>query len=284
MQIDGKTKIVGLLGEHIDYTLSPAMHNVSFRALNLNFVYLPFPVKPRMLEKALIGLKSLNIQGVNVTIPYKEEVIKYLDELDETARLIGAVNTIKVNDKLIGYNTDGEGFIASLKELGISPRDKNIFLIGCGGAGRAVSLTLVKFGAKRIILTDKEMEKARSLRDAIKRFTSTTIIDISDGRVKDYIFETDILINATSVGMHKEDPLPTQPDWIHKDLFVYDLIYNPPKTKLLEHALKKGARISNGKLMLVHQGALSFEIWTGVKPPISVMKKALDLLNGTQDV
>ncbi|MDI6704284.1 MAG: shikimate dehydrogenase [bacterium] len=279
MQIDGKTKIVGLLGEHIDYTLSPAMHNALFQALNLNYVYLPFPIKPYMLEKALIGLKALNIRGVNVTIPYKEEVIKYLDELDPSSRLIGAVNTIKINDKLIGYNTDGKGFIASLKELGISPRDKNIFLIGCGGAGRAVSLTLATTGAKRIVLTDKVMDKAESLYNAIKRFTSTAIIDISCKTVKDYISTTDILINATSVGMKEEDPLPIPEELLHDRLFVYDLIYNPPKTKLLEHALKKGARISNGISMLVHQGAFSFEIWTGIKPPIDVMMKAVELSN-----
>lgn len=281
MEINALTKIVGLIGYPIDYTLSPPMHNTAFKELNLNFVYLPFRVKREDLELAVSGLSALNIVGVNVTIPYKEEIIKYLDDLSPEASMIGAVNTICVQEKkLIGDNTDGKGFVRSLiEEMNIDPSGKKIFILGAGGAARAIGFSLANLGVEKIAFTDKEMIKAEKLSADIKYHFNQLCVDsveLENEEFEDYIRDCDLLINATPCGMHENDPLLINPDWLSPNQIVYDIIYSPPQTNLLKAAKAKGCKTQNGVSMLVYQGALSFELWTGKKAPIEVMREVIN--------
>lgn len=278
MNINALTKIVGLIGYPIDYTLSPGMHNAAFKELNLNFVYLPFKVKPEYFNLAINGLLALDIVGVNVTIPYKESVLKYLDDLSPEAGMIGAVNTICVqNGKLLGDNTDGKGFVASLKkELKVDSAGKKIFMLGAGGAARAIGFSLADLGIKTMTITDAEMLKAEGLASNIKEHFPELWLDtvgLKDEGFEGYIRDSDILINATPCGMHEDDPLLINPDWLSCSQVVYDIIYNPAQTPLLKAAKEKGCLTQNGLGMLVHQGALSFELWTGQKAPVKIMRQ-----------
>jgi shikimate dehydrogenase len=276
MIITGKTKIVGLFGYPVEHTLSPYMHNAAFEALGLDYCYLPLRVEPKDLKEAVTAIKALNLRGVNVTIPHKEAAIPYLDELDREAALIGAVNTILyAGGRLIGYNTDGRGFVRSLKEKGgIDPKGKRIMVLGAGGAARAIAFSLALEGVEKIFITDIIDKKAIELSSAVSNKTSTETIYIKD--LKEHIGEVDILINATPMGMKKEDPLPISPELLSERLLVYDMVYNPPKTPLLSEAKARGAKVLGGIGMLLYQGALSFKIWTGQEPPIDVMKKAIE--------
>lgn len=275
-EIDGKTKIVGLIGYPIEHTFSPKMHNACFKELGLNWVYLPFSVKPENLEEAFKGLKSIeNVQGINVTIPHKQEVIKYLDNLSQEASLIGAVNTISFsNGRATGDNTDGRGFISALTEEGFSLRGKNVLLLGVGGAGRAVSMSLAKEKISRITLVDVNISKAKGLTSEIEH-SFKEVKARAIGLKEITLEEIDLLVNATGVGMKEGDPLLINPSLLHRKLFVYDLIYNPTQTLLLKEAAKCGAKTANGSGMLIHQAALSFKIWSGEEAPLGVMKKEM---------
>ncbi len=282
MNINALTKIVGLIGYPIDYTLSPDMHNAAFKELNLNFVYLPFRVKSENLQSAIKGLPALNIVGVNVTIPHKELAMKYLDDFSLEASMIGAVNTICVQDgKLFGDNTDGKGFIASLKEeLKVDPTDKKVFILGAGGAARAIGFSLAKLNVKRMTITDIDIPRTERLSADIKHHFHELRVDTVGLKDKEFgrnISDCDILINATPCGMHQDDPLLINPDWVFSTHVVYDIIYNPPQTPLLKMAKERGCLTQNGLGMLIHQGALSFELWTGEKAPVEVMRQAIKL-------
>lgn len=274
--ITGKTKIFGIFGYPVEHTLSPFMHNAAFEALGLDYCYIPFSVRPEDLNISVGAIKALNIRGVNITIPHKETIIPYLDELDREAELIGAVNTVLNKDgRLIGYNTDGRGFVRSIREEGgITPKGKRIMIIGAGGAARAISFSLANEDVEKIFINDIISDKAKELSSAVRRKTSTETIYIKD--FKEGVGEVDILINATPLGMKKEDPLPIPPEFLSSGILVYDIVYNPPETPLIREAKKKGAKTLGGLGMLLYQGALSFKIWTGQEPPIEVMRKALE--------
>ncbi|HAW50294.1 TPA: shikimate dehydrogenase [bacterium] len=264
-------KIVGIIGYPLGHTLSPIMHNVCFSFLGMDWIYVPFEVKPEGLKHAIFGLSNLGVVGVNVTIPYKIEVMKYTTRISKEVEEIGAVNTIVFKDgEIIGENTDGEGFVRSLKEAGFFPKGERIVLIGAGGAGRAIGVLLAKEGVKKIAIFDVEKEKAESLKAVIEKAYATEVV--LEKETKD----VRLLINATPLGMKNDDPLPIDPSYIHSGLLVCDVIYNPKKTKLLELAERKGAKIMNGIGMLVHQGALSFEKWTGIYPPTDMMRKVIE--------
>lgn len=279
MRIDGETKVVGLIGYPIGHTLSPTMHNRAFEYLDLNYIYLPFPVEENNLKGALRALPALGIVGANVTLPYKEKVLAYLDEVTEEVELTGAVNTILVKEnRLIGYNTDGKGFVAFLRKgAGIDPRGKRVVIIGAGGAGRAVSIQLAKEGMERIALFDIVFDKAQDLASHIEKYISKVkATALREEGLEKEIRGADILINATPVGIKPDDPPPIDPKLLHPNLLVYDLIYNPPKTRLLSEAEEIGAKTLNGMGMLLYQGALAFTIWTGKEAPIEVMARALE--------
>ena len=272
-------KIFGLLGYPIKHSFSPAMHNAAFKALGVKAEYRLFEKKPKELTDFFKKLRSGSIRGVNVTIPYKEEALRYLDELSQEAELIGAVNTILVkSESLIGYNTDGSGFVLSLrKEVGIGPQDKKIVIIGAGGASRAISVHLAREKAANIILSDIIPDKAEKLASHIrKNISRVKVSTVKKEELNSGVRTADILINATPVGMKPDDPPPIDPRILHPRLLVCDLIYNPPKTKLLIEAEKIGAKTLNGLGMLLYQGSLAFTIWTGREAPIEIMARALE--------
>ena len=277
MNRDSTPKIYGVLGYPAKHSLSPAMHNAAFRALKINAEYRIFEKKPEELGDFLKFLSQQNIHGLNITVPYKEKAIPFLDTISSEARLIGAVNTVKVSDnKLEGFNTDGEGFLRHLQEdLGFNPKGKNIAIIGAGGASRAVSVYLSKTEPDIIVIYDIDKAKALSLFGYLKENFNNIEFKLASSIEELNIQDCGLLINATPVGMKETDPCLVDKKFIHRGLLVYDLIYNPKETKLLKTAKEKGARTSNGLGMLLYQGMLSFEIWTGKKAPKEVMEKAL---------
>jgi len=255
------------------------MHNAAFQFLGLDFIYLLFPVRPPYLKEAVMGLKALSVAGVNLTVPYKEEVTKYLDEITPEAKLIGAVNTIHNREgKLIGYNTDGQGFVASLVTDGrIKLEGQKVLLIGAGGAGKAVAIKLAERGVERLVITDKIMERAEVLVGRLRENIPDCpayAISSEDKEFAGTLSGSTLLINATPVGMREGDPCVIDPKYLHKDLFIYDVIYNR-ETPLIEAAKKRKIETMDGTEMLIHQGAASFEIWTGQKAPIEVMRRSI---------
>ncbi|MEW5768416.1 MAG: shikimate dehydrogenase [bacterium] len=281
MKINSLTRILGIIGHPLKHTLSPAMHNAALEALQLNMIYLPLPINLDNFKTAVKGILSLdNLVGLNVTMPYKERVIELLDEVSPEATTLRAVNTIGRNkDKWVGYNTDGEGYINSLKNLEIDIAGQKVVIIGAGGACRAVAFSLAKAGIVSLVLVNRTVERAVTLAAEIKKFIGDidiTALGLEDARVPEYINQAHLLINATSLGMKPDDPWPIDPGLIHSGLIVSDLIYNPRETTLLREARLRGAETVEGMGMFVHQGALAFELWTGQKAPLEIMRQVVE--------
>ena len=275
--ISGEARCCGIIGDPVEHSLSPAMHNAAFAALGLDFVYVPFRVKSGELAGAISGMRALNIRGLNVTIPHKVNVIPFLDELDGLAGRIGAVNTI-VNDSgiLKGYNTDATGFLQALLINGIEPKGKRVVILGAGGASRAISFILAKQGASLVILNRLlELGWAVELAGRISQIFQTEVpaLELNRENLAKALGEADILVNATSVGMSPGiNETPVNPDLIKSGLVVFDVVYKPAKTRLLRDTEQAGARAISGVEMLLWQGAVAFEMWTGVKAPVEVMR------------
>ncbi|TAN59924.1 shikimate dehydrogenase [bacterium] len=278
--INSSAKIYGLVGYPIAKSLSPAMHSAAFRKLKLNAVYVLFETRKNDFPGAVKKMRLLNIRGFNVTVPYKEEIILLLDKLDEQARAIGAVNTVlNIKGSLIGYNTDAPGFIASLKnELKLGPANKNIFIIGAGGAARAIGFALAKEKARSITFYDTVSSRAEELANDIgKIFKACRVVAIPAAKCAgEMLKESSLLVNASTCGMKTGDPMPVDIKLLPKGIAVYDIIYNPAPTRLVRAAKAKGLRAVNGLGMLLYQGALAFKIWTGRHAPIEVMRGALN--------
>ncbi|MBQ9160601.1 MAG: shikimate dehydrogenase [Methanobrevibacter sp.] len=276
MNIKGSTNIVGLIGHPVEHSFSPPMHNAAFDTLNLDYAYVAFDVNPNELKKAIDGAKALNIKGFNVTIPHKIDVIEYLDEVDEVAGLIGAVNTIDFKD-MKGYNTDGIGAIKAIEEVtGI--KNKNVVVAGAGGASRAISFYIAKYGADSLTILNRNVEKAQNLaNDVLKSDLIDNVSSDSITNINNHLTDADILIDTTPLGMdpHVDDEPIAKAENMHENLIVFDAVYNPNETVLLKEAIKAGAKPVYGIKMLLYQGAESFEIWTGKKAPVDVMEEAL---------
>lgn len=270
-------KTFGLVGNPIKHSLSPLMHNAAFAHLKINAEYKLFEIKPEELSNFFLNIEKENISGLNVTIPYKEKVIPFLSLVSDEARLIGAVNTVRVSKgKLEGFNTDGEGFLRHLKEdLSYEPKGKTISLIGAGGAARAVSVFLSRSGPKKLSIYDLDRPKAEALINNLSNNFSDIEFVLAGSISGLNIQDSSLLINATSIGLKDTDPCLVNEGSLHKDLLVYDLIYNPKETKLLKMAKAKGAVVSNGLGMLLYQGIIAFEIWTNRKAPKDIMNEAL---------
>jgi shikimate dehydrogenase len=253
------------------------MHNAAFSSLGLDYIYLPFRVEKEQLAKAIEGVRAFNMRGLNVTIPHKVAVIPLLDELEPLAERIGAVNTI-VNDNshLRGYNTDASGFLKTLLERGVELGGKKVAILGAGGASRAISFTLAERGAELVILNRKlEMDWAVELANKISRLLGKEVkaLELNEKNLSTMLEYADILVNATSVGMSPNiSQTPVAKRLLKPELVVFDIVYNPIKTRLLTEAEEAGAETINGLDMLVWQGALAFEMWTKVKAPVGIMK------------
>jgi shikimate dehydrogenase len=277
MKINGKTKVCAIIGDPVGHSLSPVMHNAAFNALGLNIVYVAFPVTPDRLEEAIKGAKSLGLLGLNVTMPHKHAVIQYLDETDSTAKAMGAVNTIlNERGKLFGYNTDGKGVMIALQENGVDLEEKKMLLLGAGGAAKAIAFQAAQETDELVILNRTEA-KAKQLANLLKETFGTKVKGktLSLIVLKEELETTDILVNATSVGMSPNvNTSPVPSDLLHSSLCVMDIVYNPLETKLMKDANAVGAKVVSGLEMLLYQGAVAFEIWTNCPAPVEVMKEA----------
>ena len=280
----GKKSIYGIIGRPLNHSLSPLMHNTAFQSLGIDAEYQLFPLKEEELEDFFQELRtnSSAIMGLNVTVPYKEKVIEYLDNLSPYARKIMAVNTLAISPdrSLTGFNTDGPGFLTHLTEIGFNPAGKRIAILGAGGTARAIvgALCLLPERPHSIRVYNRHPEKAVELiRDLHQRLDAAIVQAVSS--IDDLNIElSDLLINATPVGLKPDDPCPIAENLLHANLLVYDVIYNPPKTKWLQLAEGKGIKTSNGLGMLFYQGVLAFHHWMGYEldqKTKSKIKKAL---------
>jgi shikimate dehydrogenase len=278
MEISGITRICGLVGDPVEHSLSPAMHNAAFRETGLDYIYLPFLVKPDRLVAAVAGLRSLNVCGFNVTVPHKVAVLPLLDNLDPLAAKIGAVNTVvNTGGSLRGFNTDAWGFYRSLEERGVNPEGKKVAVLGAGGAARAVSYILVEKGARVTVINRREhLDRARDIADMLVKSHGGPVAVVALDALAQGLRGVDILVNTTSVGMwpHTGDTLV--PAALLKEIpVVFDIVYNPITTTLLKDAGKAGAKTIGGTDMLAWQGALAFEKWTGRPAPLDVMRRVI---------
>ncbi len=273
-----RSELVGAFGCPIDENPTGVMEEAAFAAKGLDFRYLTIKVNKGDLKEAMNGMRAMNMRGINLTIPHKVEVVKYLDELTDEAEIIGAVNTvINNNGKLLGDNTDGKGYLISLKNADISPKDKNILILGAGGAARAISVECALAGAKSITIANIDRAQGEELVEMLRKRTGiSTDFIMWDHPVK-VPGDTYILSNATSVGLYPDVDQKPDIDYetIKPGMVVTDVIFNDPHSLFLQEAEKHSAMTINGLGMLVNQGALNFKLWTGVDAPIDVMTEAL---------
>ncbi|MFH1645886.1 MAG: shikimate dehydrogenase [Candidatus Omnitrophota bacterium] len=271
-------KVFGIIGNPIKHSLSPHMHNAAFSKLKIKAVYLPFEVKKSQLKNTILSFKKNSIYGFNVTIPFKTDCIKYLDLIDPLAEMIGAVNTVVLEGKkFVGYNTDYMGFLRSVKEdLKIDFRNKRIMLLGAGGAARAVGFGCAKTGVSELLIYDIASARSKKLAHSIDYcFPAVKAKAVSKASLSECIKDVDLLVNCTPLGMKNQDPLPIESRVLHKGLKIYDIVYTPLKTKLVETATHKGIKAVGGLGMLLYQGTAAFELWTKKKAPVSLMRKVL---------
>lgn len=282
------TRLLAVFGDPIEHSLSPAMQNAAISALGLDYVYLAFQVTSSQLIQALAGVRSMGISGVNLTIPLKQAASALVDELSDDASDAGAVNTVVNRDgRLVGHNTDGEGFVASMRDdLDLDPRGLRVCVLGSGGAARGVALRLAKEGVHSIAFAARSTERADSLSALLNyRYPScsTEVASLCDRvQLKRVLASSDLLINATPVGMYPRagDSLDLDLAYLPKHACVADLIYNPAKTVLLRDAESLGHRTMNGAGMLAHQGALALRLWTGADPDVEIMRSIVLQLGG----
>jgi shikimate dehydrogenase len=278
MQIDGSTRIVGVFGSPVTHTASPAMHNAAFTALQMNWVYLAFHVEPQNLRPALLGARAMGLCGVNLTVPHKLLGLDAIDEIDPEARKLGAVNTVAIeNGKLRGFNTDGYGFAKAIKEdFNMSLKDKRVLILGAGGAGRAIAIKCALEGAAKVIVANRTTARTEPIgKEIAATKAAVQTLPLSAKEIGRVIGDVDLLVNATTVGLQPGESLGLNAGMFSSKLAVYDTIYQPAQTELLNLASEAGAKVSNGLSMLLHQGAQAFEIWTKRKAPLPVMRRAL---------
>jgi len=276
--ISGRTKICGVIGDPIEHTMSPVMHNAAINKMGIDYLYVPFLVRREELGKAINGMRALNIRGLNVTTPHKVAVITFLDELDPLAERIGAVNTIVNDDGMLrGYNTDAAGFRQALVERGIELARKNVVILGAGGASRAISFILADRGSSLVIL-NRTLARAEELANRLSQVSQGKVeaVKLDEKNLIKALTKADILVNTTTVGMAPNiDETLVPAKLLNPGLVVSDTVYNPIKTRLLREAEEAGAKTIRGLDMLVWQGASAFEKWTCLKAPVEVMREEI---------
>lgn len=278
--LTGEAAVVGVIGWPVAHSLSPLMHNRAFAHLDMNWVYVPFAVRPENLEAAVAGLRALSVRGFNVTIPHKTAIIPFLDQLTPAAAAIGAVNTVINRDGwLVGDNTDGLGFLRSLREEAeFDPAGSRTVILGAGGAARAVAVSLADAGASRVVIANRTVARAQELADVIEsRGAHAAALALDSPELEEELAAADLLVQTTPAGMSGEADavLPVPESWLRPPLIVCDIVYTPPETPLLAAARRRGLRVVPGWGMLLYQGAAAFERWTGRPPPVAVMRDAL---------
>ncbi|MGL1936643.1 MAG: shikimate dehydrogenase [Fibrobacterales bacterium] len=282
MTISGKTKIVGILGYPVEHSFSPNMHNTGFAELGLDFCYIPLETHPDNLENAVAGLRAMNFVGANVTIPHKQNVIQYLDEISEISELMQSVNTIyKKDGKLCGTTTDPYGALENLRRSGVEMTDQKVTLLGTGGAASAIACAFaLEYPGITLTIAGINATAGGDIVEKINTKTECKALYIDSSKYSEIAREQKLLINATPLGMHpNEDASAVSADYIYPGQIVYDIVYNPRETKLLKDAAAKGAKTVQGLGMLAYQGVKSFEIWTGVaEGPAETFVKVLDNL------
>jgi shikimate dehydrogenase len=277
--LSGATRVLGIIGNPVRHSLSPAIQNAAIVACELDYIYVPFEVTPELLSVAVSGLRALGVCGFNVTIPHKSAIVRYLDELDESAVAAGAVNTVLLRDGLMtGYNTDGYGFVSSLAEgLNFVPGVDTIVVIGAGGAARGAVAALCCAGAERIVVVNRSLDKAAQLAKEMNiRYPKTTVsVSLQDEVSEDHLGTASLLVNTTSLGMNGERIDFVDLARLPMTAKVYDMVYSPAETILLREASSMGISVANGLGMLAAQGERAFTIWTGKTPPQGLMKRVL---------
>ena len=280
MKLSGHTKPFAVLGHPIGHTLSPVMHNASMQELGFDGIYLALDVHPDRLMEVLPSMAMMGFAGVNLTVPHKEIAFRGLDRLDDSAKLFGAANTVQfTDDGLIGHNTDGYGFLKALEEaFGKTVAGDAVFILGCGGAGRAAALQAATEGAARLVLADIDAARVQKLHAEIKGLTPQVEVQqvLDRNQQIEACRSCDLVVQASPVGMKKEEPSLLPPQAFRKGQRAFDLIYMYPETAFLTTAREAGADIANGLGMLLHQGARAFEIWTGLQPSVPAMRQALE--------
>ena len=278
MIVNGETKVVGVIGDPISHSFSPIINNAAFEYLKLNYIYLPFHVSSENLALAIGGANKLNIKGLNVTIPHKEQVLVTLDQLSTSAKNIGAVNVINFHDDEVhGYNTDGIGCIKALEEK-TRVFNKKVSVLGAGGASRAICNQLFESNIESLEIINRDINKAEMLKNnIIENYSYAKIITKPLEELKNSINESDIFINTTPIGMkgYEEQKPILKAEEIPENIVINDIVYNPLETPLIKEAKKAGATTINGIKMLIYQAAEGIEIWTGKKAPIDIMEKKL---------
>lgn len=275
----GGTRVVGVIGWPIEHSVSPPMHNAGFRALGLDWCYVPFAVHPSHLEAAISGIKALGMRGINATVPHKRALLSLVDELTPEARAIGAVNTVIVKEEtLLGHNTDAAGFLRALREAGYIPEESRALVLGAGGAARAVVYALASVGAEVTIL-NRTPERAGLLASALADVNERAHLSAGDLDPRDLgkaAPRAQLVVNATPLGMWPEVDTSPWPEGVPfpPEALLFDLVYNPRETRLMRLARYSGASAVDGLRMLVHQGAEAFELWTGRDAPVEAMYAA----------
>jgi shikimate dehydrogenase len=275
--ISGKTRLLALIGHPVSHSLSPAMHNASFTEDGLDFVYVCLDVDPRDLPSAVKGLEALNLRGFNVTMPHKRAMIPLVDDLDEGARISGAVNTVVIDDSgLRGYNTDGGGMVMACEEAGIELRDRSVLLLGSGGTAAAIAVAFYEAGIGELHIVSRTTVNATRLRDKLSRNGMRNLsvhpLDASEQGLPD----ADVVVNATPLGMKEDDPMPVPAEYVRKGRVYCDVVYRPgEKTPLVLLARERGVPVVAGDRMLLYQGVLAQKLWTGRDPNTKAMDQAI---------
>lgn len=280
--LTGHTRIVGIIGDPIEHSRSPQMHNAAFAKAGMDYVYVPFHVRPDDLAHAIAGFTALNVVGINVTLPHKQAVIPYLTSISREAELIGAVNTLSfVEDGIHGDNTDAPGVLKALEEDGNMsiPVGEDVVVLGAGGSARAVVVALALAGVASITIANRTVERAISLAEEMQQKTDIPMhgLGLADTRLPNAVNRCMLLINTATASMDPTQPLLVSADWLQPNTIVYDIVYTPPVTPLMKAAAEHGCPTLGGVGMLVHQGAIAFEKWTGVTPCTETMHHALSI-------
>lgn len=266
-----------MIGQPVGHSLSPAMHNVAFADDGLDFVYVCLDVDPEDLPAAVLGLKSLKFRGFNITMPHKREMVALVDELDDGARVSGAVNTVVIDGSgMRGYNTDGGGMVMACEEAGTELRGKSVLLLGSGGTASAIAVAFCEAGVGDLHIANRDTGHAARLRDklrltGVERISASSLASLAQDAP-----DADVIVNATPLGMKEGDPLPLPPEYVQRGRVICDVVYRPgTETPLIRLAKERGARVVAGGRMLLYQGVLAQKLWTGRNPNVEAMDRAI---------